>query len=293
MPVLTATADATGVATVLPPYSLADGTYAVSARQVVGGVQGPLSAPVALSMPNPAKTATLALLARMSVAPPAGTAEAIYATISGMMAVGVWTRLDVLALLAAHAQQAALLNWINPAYDLLAANSPTWTGTGFKGVGTGLLFPPGYNPAATAANMQLNNAIAGVWVRAPSTVGGLDLFTEAGRLGRRNNTNGDYTYRLNDGSTAYSTGGDSPGLFVVSRGDAASKTLYRNGSPLKTDLAPSTTLSNKLYVLGGTSGLYSDAEISAVVAGGHLTDSQQAAMYAALRTYLIALGATS
>ncbi len=234
-----------------------------------------------------------ALIARMSVAPSAARAGAIDKLVRALIDAGIWSRLDLLHMLAAHDSQAARLNWITTAYDLVAFNSPSFrVDRGFKGDGAAAyLRASDYNPAAIPSDLQLNNASAGLWVLTPSSGAGLDLFTEAGRLGRRNSSTGDYAYRMNDGTTAYGTGGDAPGLFVVSRADGTTKRLYRNGALAKTDTATSTALSNKLSVLSTTTTLYSDAEVAAVFAGANLTDAQHAALYAAVRTYLITVGA--
>lgn len=296
MPVLTATADATGVATVLPPYSLADGTYAVSARQVVGGVQGPLSAPVVFSMPNAAKSATLALIARMSAAPPAGRAEAIYAAVSGIMAAGVWPKMDVLSLQAAHHEQAGRLNWIGPAYDLAGYNSPIFAADrGFKGDGaSAYLEASGYNPSAGGTRYALNDACAGLWVLTPNTLsGGIDLYMGNTRLDRRTTLNDHYHVRINDGTTAYGSGGDVGGFFGADRPNSATKLLFRNGT-LNASLATASTANAPyLRVLGTGTGIYSNVEVAAAFAGASLTDAQHAALYAALRTYLLAVGALS
>ena len=295
MPVLTAIAGATGIATVLPPYSLADGTYTVSARQVVSGVQGPLSAPVVFSMPNPAKSAVQTAIGRMSVAPPAGRAEAMYECISSLMAVGVWARLDVLGVLAAHHEQAGRLNWIGPAFDLSAYNSPIFAaGRGFKGDGSAAwMAATGYDPSVGGVKFILDNACVGAWILTPSTVAGLDVSMGNSRLSRRDTTSDDYHFRINDGTSYYGTGGSSPGLFVADRAAVLEKRKFVNGVRTGTGATASTGISGSLRLFSTGSGSWSNAEMAVVFAGGSLTEAQHGALYAALRSYLVNLGAVA
>lgn len=295
MALYTIPTDSSGAGLWVPPYTLADGVYSVRGRSVYGGPSGPLGPGISLTMPNAAKTATLALISRMAVAPSAARAEAMYALISALMSAGVWSKLDTFYVLGAHSAQAAGLNWVNASYELSPVSGPTFTiDRGYRGDGAvAYLNATGYNPAAASLNLQLNSASAGVWVLTPSTVGGLDLFLETGRMGRRNNANGDYAYRLNDGTTVYGTAGDTPGLVSMSRADSTTKRFYKNGSLNKTDTATSITVANRLVLLNAVATLYSNAEISAAFTGSNITDAQHFAVYTALRSHLIYLGAIS
>lgn len=295
MATYTISSDASGNGLWVPPYTLSDGTYSVKARSVVDGIPGPYGAAVSLTMPNAAKTAALALIARMSVAPTSGRAAEVYALISALMTAGVWARLDLLCVLAAHDSQAACLNWVGPSYNLSAYNSPTFTtDRGFTGDGVAAyLEAAGYNPGAGGVNHALNNAAMGVWVRTPSSVGGIDVFTGNGRLSRRDTAGDDYHYRINDGTSTYGPGGSSAGLFAVDRPDAATKRRFLGGVATGDFAVASVANAAYLRLFSTGTGSFSNAEVAAVFAGASLTTVHHAALYAAVHAYLVTLGAAT
>lgn len=289
----TLTADASGAGLWVPPYTLADGTYSVTGRSELG-VNGPYGSPVSLTMPNAAKTATLALIARMSVAPTSGRAADMYALISALMTAGVWAKLDVLYLLAAHDAQAARLNWIGSSYDLNAYSSPIYT-TDREVKGDGVmawLDATGYNPSSTVGKLLLNDASLGIWVRTPSTGSGTEMYAGTGWMARRN-TGSDWHYRVNDVTSSFGSPGDTAGFYVGCRADSSNKRLYKNGAQIATAAVASTALVSRINILGQSGGNYSTVGASAAFAGGNLNDAENVLLYSAIRTYLIALGATS
>lgn len=238
--------------------------------------------------------ATTALVARMAAAPPAGRVAAIDGLIRALVAAGIWSRLDQLHVLAAHDPQAARLNWIGPAYELAAYNSPIFaTDRGFKGDGAAAyLDAAGYNPSGGGTRYGLNDASFGLWVLTPNSVsGGIDMFMGAGRMDRRPTMTGDYHVRINDGTTAYGAGGDVGGFFVADRPNSATKRQFRNGTLNASFSVAPTANASYLRVLSTGSGSYSNVEVAAAFAGASLTDAQHAALYAALRTYLVTVGA--
>ncbi|QTL05755.1 hypothetical protein J5J86_10935 [Aquabacter sp. L1I39] len=240
--------------------------------------------------------ATTALVARMTAAPPAGRVVAIDALVRALVAAGVWSRLDLLHVLAAHDTQAARLNWISSAYDLAAYNSPLFTAhRGFKGDGTAAyLEAAGYNPSAATLRFAQNSMTLGAWMLTPSSAAvGLDVYGGNSRVQRRTSGSNDLHYRANDGtSTFWPSGGALDGLMVADRADAATKALYRNGALTHSAAVASTGNSTilRLFAAGAGSAM-SDAEIAVVFAGASLTEAQHAALHAALRTYLLKVGA--
>lgn len=294
MALYTIPTDSSGAGLWVPPYTLADGVYSVQGRSVYGGPSGPLGPGVSLTMPNAAKVATLALIARMSVAPTSGRAAAMYALISALMTAGVWAKLDVLYLLAAHDPQAARLNWIGSSYDLNAYSSPIYT-TDREVKGDGVmawLDATGYNPSSTVGKLLLNDASVGIWVRTPSAGSGTDLFGGTAWMARRN-TGADWHYRVNDNTSSFGQPGDTAGFYVGCRADSTTKRLYRNGVQIASHAVASTAIANRFNLLGQSAGNYSAVGASAAFAGGNLTDAENVLLYSAIRTYLIALGATS
>lgn len=235
--------------------------------------------------------ATTALVARMTSAPPAGRAAAIDGLIRALVAAGIWSRLDLLYVLAAHDTQAARLNWISSAYTLAAYNSPIFTANrGFKGDGsTAWLDVAGYNPSSTAGRFALNDASAGLWVLTPSAGTGMDL-SGIVWMSRRN-TGVDWHYRVNDGTSSFGQPGDTPGFYAGDRPSSSTKRLFKNGAQIATHNVASSILNTRLNILGQSGGSNSSAELAVVCAGASLTETQHAALYAALSTYLLTVGA--
>lgn len=233
-----------------------------------------------------------ALIARMSVAPSAARAGAIDKLVRALVDAGVWSRLDLLHMLAAHDSQAARINWVAPVYDLAAYNSPLFTANrGFKGDGAAAYMDAtGYNPNATASRLSLNDASLGLWVLTPSAGTGIDLYAGSGWMARRN-TGVDWHYRVCDGTSSFGQPGDTPGFYVGSRSDAAAKRLFKNGVQIVAHSIASTIPPTRFNLLGSGGGNYSSAELAVVLAGAALTEAQHAALYAALRTYLLTVGA--
>lgn len=239
--------------------------------------------------------ATTALVARMMAAPPAGRVTAMDGLIRALAAAGVWSRLDLLHVMAAHDTQAARLNWIGPAFDLAAYNSPLFAaGRGFKGDGSAAwMAATGYDPSVGGVKFILDNACVGAWVLTPSTVGGLDVSMGNSRLSRRDTASDDYHFRINDGTSYYGTGGSAPGLFVADRAAALEKRKFVNGVRTGTGATASTGISGSLRLFSTGSGSWSNAEMAVVFAGGSLTEAQHGVLYAALRAYLVNLGAVA
>ena len=70
---------------------------------------------------------TTALVARMAAPPTASRARLIDALVSALVAAGIWDRLDMLMVAAAHHPQAALLNWRGVAFSpAIGGGSPVF-----------------------------------------------------------------------------------------------------------------------------------------------------------------------
>lgn len=240
-----------------------------------------------------AASATQAIVDRMSSPPSASRVDAIFALVLALMDAGVWSRLDLLHVLAAHHEQAARLNLIAPAFDLAAYNSPIFTANrGFKGDGSAAwMAASGYDPGAGGTQYTLNNASMGAWVLTPATNAGLDIFNGSGRLGRRDTTGDDYHYRLNDGTSYYGPGGSIASFHVVDRPDNATKRRFRDGVFRGSGAVAATTIGGSLRLFSTGNGSWSNAELAVTFAGASMTEAQHAAFYAALRAYLLSVGA--
>ena len=93
-----------------------------------------------LSASAPMEPEALSLFSRMTVAPSEGRKNAINNFITALKNSGIWSTLDYLHVMAAHDQQAAMLNWVGAsAYNLTPVGSPTFVAdVGFSGNGSNM-----------------------------------------------------------------------------------------------------------------------------------------------------------
>jgi hypothetical protein len=114
---------------------------------------------------NEAETTTL--LAAMSSQPDATRTTAINTLIAALKTAGIWAKLDVLYILAAHDAQAARLNWKTPAsFTATAVNTPTFTtDRGYNGNGSTSYLTTGFTPSTHATQMTQNSASVFAWNR--------------------------------------------------------------------------------------------------------------------------------
>jgi len=120
---------------------------------------------------------TRAIVAAMVVKPSGARIIQINNLVEALIFSGVWPKLGVLYVFAAHTAQAALINWINPSGTAaLATNSPTFVvDRGFSGDAVSAYIDTQI-PWNTVPGMSLNDAHFGVYARglaATSNLAGL------------------------------------------------------------------------------------------------------------------------
>lgn len=243
----------------------------------------------------PLRAESAAIVAAMSVAPDSGRQLLIDQTVTALIDAGVWSKMGVLYVFAAHASQAALLNWKSPAGSpALLVNSPTFTtDRGFSGDGA----------AAHLDTQRAWNAITGV-AQNDAHVGAVTRFstnTQAvGLIGNGNvligRSSNNLDSRLNTGTTA--NGGAVSGSSVsqhllLSRTSSTNTDRYINGVAA----APSAVASSAIATqnLSGLrfGGLFaaSGLVLGAMHAGSQLSATEAAAASAALLAYMTGVGA--
>lgn len=248
--------------------------------------------------------AAAAVIARMSLAPGETRIGLIDALVRGLKASGVWAKLDLLYLMAAHDAQAGRLNWIGAANDLAAVNAPGFTADrGYAGDGATSYLDTGW-AASGSARFLTDSAALGCWINA-----GADTPSDfAVAMGARDASNGAFVGprgsgnairgRVNQASSSASSGtvATRMGLTVLSRTASNLVSCYR-GSGLDGSFA--TVSGGRATVplfLGclNASGSFSngvDNRIAAGFAGAGLSGAEVAALHAALSAYLSAVGA--
>lgn len=238
-----------------------------------------------------------------SVAPDDARKELIDDLVGALKTAGVWTKLDVLYLVAAHDAQAARVNWKSPGtYDLTAVNSPTFTtDRGYAGDGTTSYLTTGFDPSGGGFNYTQNSVSIGAWARSGADTGSLGATligaTTAFLIPR--STSDTLRGRTNQGSSSNCSDTSITtrfGLSVLNRSASNLTTGYRNGVAKGTYATASTALSAAAFFVGamnnaGTPASFVDNQISAAFLGGSLDGTEQTDTYNALATYMTAVGA--
>lgn len=241
--------------------------------------------------------ATTALLARMTTSPSSARCDLIDQLIVALVAAGVWAKLDVLHVIAAHDAQAALLNWKGDSANLtVGGGAPVFVADrGYFTDGVDDYLDWNWAPA-NGVNYTQNGASIGAWLRS----GGQRANAPVGSgtaavvlLSPRNATD-KTAIRLNQSATSTSTTGNSDGYGLVAADRAASNSvqIYRQGLAVDTAFTTaSASSSNTVRINSGrTNSTFVEQQFCAQWAGGHLTAAEHLDLYIALSAYLTAVG---
>jgi hypothetical protein len=239
---------------------------------------------------------TVSLLNRMTTAPGAARRRLIDTCIRALIASGIWAKLDILYVLAAHDAQAARLNWKAPgSFTLTATNAPTFTSDrGYAGDGSTSYLDTGWAPATNGVNYTQDSAAYGVWslTSAQSAAGTFGTRTSTDARAILRNASDQLKYTINSATQTTIANTDASGLFVVSRSAAAVTQSYRNGAALgAAGSGTSAALSAVNFGVGEAGAAFSSYQVAAAFTGGNLSAAEQASLYTALQAFLHALGA--
>lgn len=248
-----------------------------------------------------------ALFRRFAVQPTAARKALINDLIKALKDAGVWTKLDALYLTAAADSQAARRNWIADVYNLTAVNSPTFTtDQGYTGNASTSYLNSNFNPvAAGSPNFVQNSGSVGGWTLVDRAAADMSMMGSVNGTSSAIDVQSRFTGNLaagflNDFTATTSANSESFGHYAMSRiaaSGAGARSLYKNGSSLTTTATASTGLPNVAISIlararqGSTPTVYSSDQIAAAHIGAGLTAADISALYAALQTYLTALGA--
>lgn len=239
---------------------------------------------------------TDALLARMSVQPSADRKTLINNLILALKSSGVYSKFDLLYILAAHDQQASDLNWINSSFTLGRVNTPTWTvDRGYTGDAVGMELTTGYAPATNAVQVAQNSAHVGAFTLTTSAAAGFDFAAVLATtpFGVRSiNSVGSSVGRVNSTNNVLST--SAPGVPLHTMGirrDAANMLLFHNGVQNNTAAQASGGLT--AATISGLRGNnnWSDRQNAIWHCGAALSDQEALAAYNAFLAYLQGVGA--
>ena len=238
-----------------------------------------------------------ALFARFTTPPTDTRKGQINTLIKALKTAGVWTKLDALYLMAAADSQAARQNWIADQYNLSAVSGPTFAADqGYTGDASAAYLDTGFNPAtATSPKYLLNSASLAFWCRTNTIIAGYEAGNStttqlSARSAQANTVRG----RLSDGTLSnFGSTTDARGLIAINRSASNARQAYQNGASIGTDTAVSTgvTSTNLVFLSAGSGAGFGNRQVAFGAIGGSLGATEQANLYAAINTYLTAIGA--
>ena len=239
---------------------------------------------------------TTALVAAMTSRPTEARIALINTLINSLKTAGVWAKLDVLWIPAAHDSQAGRLNWKSPStFTLAEVSSPTFTADrGYTGNGTSSYLTTGWIPSTNGVNYVRDNASLFAWSRTSALIAaGIFGGGTAATFRIMPRSTGDFFgYLANDGTSRGPANTDGTGFYGWSRTGATATQPYKNGvAQGAVDATASTTIPAGQANLLRTNSVFSSAEIAVAAAGAGMDATENLALYNALQTYMTAIGA--
>jgi hypothetical protein len=251
--------------------------------------------------------ATTAFLARTSGLNATHT-NAYKALINGLVADGVFAKLDALYLFATQDTTTARLNLVQNNFNCTLTNTPTFTAdrgyTGGAG-GSAPYLDSGFSPITSGGSFARNSACLGIWTitAASDTTGNYSGGLTSGATvdtSVSNNTFGTGiagTINSPFGTPDTEVAGTKFGCLLVNRSGASAVQLYKNGVSVDTATTSSVdptgvdTLTFLTRHLGGGNNQPSDEQMGAGFFGGSLNATEQGNLYTRLGAFLMAVGA--
>lgn len=258
---------------------------------------------LAISQPRPviytfANAEAAALVARFTTQPTNARKALIDTLVGSLKAGSVWSKLDCFYVMAAADEPAAKLNWIADAYNLTeSATNPTFTeDRGYQGNGTTSKLLTGFTPSTAGGKFALNSAAFGVWVRTENNGSYLDMGANDGTnlAILRSRNAGQVNFIVNNSTQAVANVASSIGFTSAQRtaaSGATSTTAYKNGVSLGDFNSTSVGLPTGQFCLLGRSDNATSINQVSAAAIGNFSGAEHLALYNALNTYLVAVGA--
>jgi hypothetical protein len=233
---------------------------------------------------------SLALFARMTVAPSGAQKAKINSLIGSLHAAGVWQKLDALYILASHDEQSAKLNWVQSAYNLTASGTMSFTaGVGYKGDGVSGKLATGFAPSTAGGKFARDSASFSAYSAETLADSGQVIGNDASVILPTGGVVA--TVRVNNTGTA-ATGANtaSTGHFIANRSGANAETLRRNKVQLASGTAASVALTAREFWLLGrntVAGAYAPLTLGAAHIGSALTVAEQDSFTDALDAFFL------
>lgn len=211
--------------------------------------------------------------------------------------------LDIMYILAAETEQAALLNAVNPGtHNATNVNSVAFEASrGMTGNGTSSYLNTNYNPNTQAVNFLLNSASFGIYSRTDIIESKIDMGMTDGStrcqiMSRSGFPGASPQYGVNFNGTEIIAVADSLSLGVANRSASNSLQYYKTGVSIDTGTSVSTTIPNQNFAIcawlsSGTPSFFSTRQYAFAFAGRSMDATEQSDFYDAVQTFMAAIGA--
>jgi hypothetical protein len=236
-------------------------------------------------------SAAAAVFAAMTSSPTAARKALINTLIIALKSAGVWTKIDVLWVMAAHDEQAARINWKNPAAFPLVptATVPVFTADqGTAGDGSSSNFTTGYDPSVASIGMTQDSAHIGMYshtaLGAAGSINNRVLVSTSSSTG--------VNVRVTCATTLSGTAAEAiPHHLMGIRRDSSNQLAFGDGLEVATAANASTLLPSGILIHKNASATFFAGRVAAAHVGQGFTDPEALACYNALHAYMIAVGA--
>ncbi len=224
--------------------------------------------------------------------------------IKSLISFGIYSKFDFLHILAAHAKDSSLLNWVNPgtfnATNIYA--TPFQIDRGYTGNGINQYFNSNYIPSLNGINWSLNSASIGVYLR-------YNINEISCPIGAQDNTptmnyvallprwsNNYYITMMSGKIVPYITNTDSRGLFIATRVASNRQLGYKGKIAVIDDPTVSTRNMDKtLFILAlnenGPPNQFSTNQISLDFAASGFSQTDVNNFYDTIKILLTCIGA--
>ncbi|RUW56364.1 hypothetical protein [Mesorhizobium sp. M8A.F.Ca.ET.021.01.1.1] len=251
------------------------------------------------------ETETQTFLNAMTTQPNTTRKVAIDDVVKALKTAGVWSKLDIFSIHAAHDLETGLRNWITPSHLGVEKKVTGVSSLGFL-VDRGITTPGSGNTTtqtvinwnkseAALTNFNQDSGTLAVWVRTLGSTTSADLgWVDDSVSWLAASYSGTIQGRVGGGTSLNdNNGGVTTGLGGIIRSASNAMRSRKNKTAIGSNVSASTgnPTGSNLYTGGALFGLTSNTQYLATIVGGALTDTEWNAMYDAINAYKTAVGA--
>lgn len=245
-------------------------------------------------LPGPVYDAdAVTLFARMTPEPDAARKSAISTLIAALRTAGAWSKLDLFRVLAAHSEQAALLNWKSTSFTATKVATPTFTtDVGFATNGVDNAIDWGMAPSGGTQFTQ-DSAMFGVWEGGENNIVSANHGTGTDASVQLYHATAAGAFRVRVNAVASSNSGtpaSTIGFQAVTRPSAALQRAWKDGVQVGGDFAVASAARSAVnFNSGRVNSAFSVSNPRVQMAGADMSGAEMLAINAALVAHFGAL----